>query len=95
MMPTAGLSQAINPLGKTWTMGYDLNGQLTSSTDPLGHVTSYGYDSSGQLGEHDQSAGRGQLGGLRRCQQVDRHRSTRWAIGLRLSTTRPTTRPPW
>jgi RHS repeat-associated protein len=39
------------PTRSTTTHGYDLAGNLTSTTDPLNHTTGYGYDADGRLGQ--------------------------------------------
>jgi RHS repeat-associated protein len=37
-----------DPDGKTWTKGYDGDGNLTSATDPMGNTTTYSYDRLGR-----------------------------------------------
>ncbi|MDQ2807657.1 MAG: DUF6531 domain-containing protein [Chloroflexota bacterium] len=44
-----GITATIDPLGHTWTQGWDSNGNLLRRTDPLGRTTRYAYDSGNNL----------------------------------------------
>ena len=37
------ITSVTDPMGRTWTYGYNSNNQLTTATDPMGHVTTYTY----------------------------------------------------
>ena len=48
-MPGLGITSVTDPLGHTWTLSLDGNGNIQTITDPLGHQVTATYNGQGQM----------------------------------------------